>query len=605
MPPSRVKLHLALLVALAAVALFPGLDRHGVANWQEGQRLVVAREMLDRARTASDASGVVRAFAVPTVHATPYLAKPPMIYWAQCAAASLTGSRVELWHLRLVVALAGLAGVVATYFAARVILAPDRRGHPGLDGVPMDDRFADTAALWAGAYLATGVLAVRSGRIGELDILLVPFCTAAIGLVAAAWRRHRLERRTHPLALAGATLCTLAAMFTKDPGVLVVALGGYGAILAWCAFGEEGRPVSPARASVEWAVFAIGAIAGGVFASRTAESVPDALGVALIALACGMLARGVVRLSEPSRARAAVVALVRTHPWIVLGVPIALRLAWKSAVAADIGADQTSQLVAQEVEDNLRLFVAEAPLNNLEGTAFGVGLGSVLAIFGAIWLIQKPPRIPAGWFHAFAWAVLGLVAFSVLGKGVQRYLTPIWPAIAIVGGLTAASLLATREGRPGLRVVLVAALVALAAVQGWWYGYGRAEGSGDRSPRDLVRELVGERGVSPDELVSFEISTPALAYYADQRVEPIGETGVNASMSGGASWTLDEVRDAAREHGRLVALVRTIRLRSGEPDDAPARLRAAGFVLEPITTRARFIVDSGRSEVRAYVLTAP
>ena len=112
-------LHVAVLAVLCLLTFFPGLDTHGVTNWQEGQRLLVARDM--------QAAGQ---WLVPTVHGQPYLAKPPMIYWAQLALAGAMGQRVGFGTSASSSRLAGLLGVLATYAAASELLTPDRPTAP-------------------------------------------------------------------------------------------------------------------------------------------------------------------------------------------------------------------------------------------------------------------------------------------------------------------------------------------------------------------------------------------------------------------------------------------------------------------------------------------
>lgn len=594
-----MRLHAVLLLLLAALVFLPGLDRHGVTNWQEGQRLIVAREMLDRARAAGSTPERLHAIMLPTVHATPYLAKPPMIYWAQVGLAAALGERVELWHLRLVVALAGIAGVLITYFAAIVILRPDREWC-GPGDVPLDERWVHSSAFWSAACLCTGVLYVRSGRIGELDILLVPFCTLAIGAIGVAWRHHRLHGRAHWPALALATFSTTLAVFSKDPGLMIVAFGSYGGIALAAAYDPR---IRSGRPRLELAGAALGALAGGLATLPTVHGARDGAGLLLIASGCAWVGFILARLSDPARLRGLISAFSRTHPLIVLGVPLLVRWAWKHEVAALIGKGQTAMLITQEVEDNVRLFVAEAPLNNLEALPFAVALGSVAAIVGVVWIARTRPAIPPGWFQLIAWLGFTLLAFSVLGKGVQRYLTPLWPAIAMLGGLTIASLLVVHRRHRLLPHAIAGVVVLLGMTQSWWYAAGRERDAAERSPRDLVAELKARPDFDPDRLVSFEFSSPALAYYADQRVEPIGETGVNDSMSGGPSWSMDQLREEVRSRSPLFAFIRAARIRGEFTDPPLERLRLAGFVAEELPTTHRIVVDGGRSVVKCFRLT--
>lgn len=631
--------HVLALVLLCAVVFFPGLDRHGVTNWQEAQRLIVAREMQDRYRAVmadkSLAAGV-RELLVPRANGRPYLAKPPVIYWSQIALAGAMGQRVELWHLRAVVAIAGLLGVLTTYGCARELLSPDHAGAKshsaplGPSGVRIDSAWVDRAAFWSAAMLATGLLYVRSGRIGELDILLVPFCTVAIWMIARAWRAHRERRETDwPVILIAAATTALATL-SKDPGVMVVGLASYGGIGLWAAFAKSGTPVDvallrdrgrapltplPTPTKLElvaaWilaGLFAIGAI---VASSLDMQSPGEALGVLIIGALAGLIGLTLGRLLFwPLRFRAMFTALSRTHPLLVIGGAVLVRLAWGWAVAGLIGTEATGSLVRQEVEDNVRPFMPEAPLNNLEAISFGVGVGSVAAIITAVVLLTdrfQPSRTLAGWYQLAAWLLFTFLAFSVLGKGVQRYLTPMWPAIAILGGVGIATALRAIPRPRWLLPALTTAVLALAIGQGWWYGYGR-ERAADRSPRDMIAELKGRGDLWMYRLFSFEFATPALDYYADRRVQVVGDPRINESMAGGGWWTIERLIESIRRTGRpAYGLIRTGRI-PGEPEDAPTaiqRLEAAGLIVRELPTDARFRIDKGRSEVRCYKVRLP
>lgn len=640
------------IAAVCAAAFLPGLDRHGVTNWQEAQRLVVAREMQSRLHEAlgdwkesrresiadEDAAGdepasdgakgsslrnAAEALLVPTANGKPYLAKPPMIYWAQIAAAEALGERVELWHLRLVVAIAAILGVVATVFTARALLTPERNSAAcGLDGRVMDRAWLCDAVLWSALTLATGILFVRSGRIGELDIMMVPLCTGAIGAVACAWRRHREERDTDFVMVGVAAVLTTMAVLVKDPAVMVVGLTAFGGIALWAANVPAGTGVDVAlvrgrrRAELvpmpetgraaraaEWVIGAACALAAGVAALMNLQEGMDLLGVAIIAGLAGFIGVMLARLAQPMRFRAMFVAMSRTHPVLVIGVPVLVRLAWAWGVAELIGTQQAGQLVQQEVEDNVRLFVPEAPLNNLEAMAFGVGLASVFAAFTLVWVVRDRPRMQAGWFQLCAWLVFQFAAFSVLGKGVQRYLTPMWPAIAIFGGIGIASLLADARARRWVRPVLVVGVIALAVGQGWWYGYGRDLYSGERSPRDLVRELRSHKKVIEHRVVSVEFAHPALDYYMDRHVQPVGDPRVNSSMSGGIAWSFEKLRISVERKGAVFALIRTGGIPGVQAETAIERLEKLGLRVREVETDAKFVIDAGRSEVRCYKVT--
>jgi len=96
MPSRHAIRDVVLLSALCWALYLPGLTAHGLMNWQEGQRALVAREMQARGE-----------WLVPTAHGRPYLAKPPMIYWCELGLAELRGARCGEFELRATVALFG------------------------------------------------------------------------------------------------------------------------------------------------------------------------------------------------------------------------------------------------------------------------------------------------------------------------------------------------------------------------------------------------------------------------------------------------------------------------------------------------------------------
>src|SRR5262245_42746940 len=123
MPRRSLIRDLLLLTVLCWAVYLPGLTSQGLANWQEAQRALVAREMQAREE-----------WLVPTVEGRPYLAKPPMIYWCQLALAGARRVTTGEFELRLTVALAGWAGVLATYGVGRRMLSVRPSGFGAVPG---------------------------------------------------------------------------------------------------------------------------------------------------------------------------------------------------------------------------------------------------------------------------------------------------------------------------------------------------------------------------------------------------------------------------------------------------------------------------------------
>ncbi len=586
-PPVR---DLLVLAALCAVVFFLGLSTHGLTNWQEAQRALVAREMHDRGE-----------WIVPTVHDRPYLAKPPLVYWAPMALARLTGTRPGEWHLRATVALASSLGVLGVYLLGRRMLHERDAG----EGASLGGRaWAQHAAWWAALFLGTGILSVRSGRIGELDAILVPFVVGAVWAIDAAWRSHRERRRTAWGAVAAACVCAAGAALTKGPpGLLVIGLAAYGGIALRCVVEHPPRGKRAWSATAACAGAAV--IAVGATQADEVRSFGDGVGLALM-MACAALPAALVgALLRREPARAYIAALARTHPVGVLGVGALALWAWGRAVTARIGHDAVQAALELETTENLQLFVHEAPLAYLEAAAYGVGLGSIAALAGLVWLVRDRVRPTPGLCVVIAWVVLGACGFAVLSKGVPRYLTPVWPGVALLGGAWMAS--AVRDlawGRTLARIAGV--IVAVMAVgQGAWYGYGREVVEAERSPRAFVAAL-GEPGllVDPNRLASVDFWHPAVEYYAGVRIEPYFDAGPETRHPFGAPLPLSVLVDRVRAEGAWTVLVRSAPHADAEPGDPLDRLRAAGLEVTPLEVGARFEIDYGRTEVLAVRVRA-
>jgi len=589
LPRRSVRRDLIALTALCAVVYALGLTTHGLTNWQEAQRVLVARDM--------QAAGE---WIVPTVHGQPYLAKPPVIYWVQMAIAGATGRVVSVFDLRLTVALGGWLGVVLTYLAARQLLRP---GKSGVDPQPV--AFADHAAWWSALLLATGVLYVRSSRIGELDILLVaPTVLAILGLFLA-WRRHRTARRRHWPGLSMACVGVALGMLVKGPpALLVVMLAGFGAMTAWYAR-SDGREPCRKRFGVLAALAGLAAVAGVWFIRRPIEGFDAWFGLGFFGASAASLVYVVAPGLAPSALAATWRAWTRTHPVVLALVAFGAIWLWGRAVTARIGPQAVEAAATREADDNLRLLVLGSPLNNLEAAAFGVGAGSVAAIVAAVWLLRDGRdvirRHGPGLVVVLCWAGLGLIAFSALGKGVPRYLTPLWPALAMLGGLWLASFIRDAARPTLVRTLALGVVLALGLGQSAWYGYARERLYAERSPRAFAVDLLRpERRIDADRFGMLDQWSPALDFYAGQHVERWHDTGPHAAPPGVVSRPLADLPAFATDATNAYTLLYT---REPDADDAddPVReqLMAMGLGVQRVPMDARWTVEHGRLEVVA------
>jgi 4-amino-4-deoxy-L-arabinose transferase-like glycosyltransferase len=149
-PPSQLgPIRLAILMALSAVVLLPGLGGSGRLSYHEAFVAQGAREMLD--------SGT---WAYPTIGGRPWLEKPPLPWWLVVTAGRIAGG-VDEFMARLPSAIAATLLVLG----AAVIAA--RHYGPGI-------------GLLAGAVQATTAWTVQRGRLAEADVLLAALITWAV-----------------------------------------------------------------------------------------------------------------------------------------------------------------------------------------------------------------------------------------------------------------------------------------------------------------------------------------------------------------------------------------------------------------------------------------
>lgn len=538
------------LTALCWILYGTGLTAHGLTNWHEAERALAAREMQAR----DD-------WMVPTVNSQPYLSKPPMIYWCQLAIASLRHSRTSEFDLRLTVAIAGWLGVLITYVLARRMFGPPE-------------------ARWSAMFLATGILYVHSARIGEIDILLVPFTVAAIGGVYLAWRSRAENKQRNGAAVAIATVAACGAMLTKGPpGLLVIVVAGYGGIAAAIAWRSRGSR-SNWLCSIAVAIAAVGMAA---WSNRTWNA-DAAIGLALLAIMLPPVVATLLRLMNPRRALALVREWAATDPWLVIGLPAIAFYAWGRVVEMRVGSAALTAAARHETADNLRLFVPHSALDTALATIYGAGLGSIAGILGLIWLARDRRATPALWI-LIGWVAGGVVAFSVLTKAVPRYLTSVWPGLTLLGGWWIISFLRETEARRQLVTAAVISIILLTAGQTWWYAYGGYRLYGEPSPRAFIHELLALPGVDPSRLATFEFTTPLLDYYANQPLR---------SVDAGENATLKDLRaELAADQRPLILLVRKRQppWRGVDPRPPIERLGNVGLRVDPIPLQTRFTID--------------
>lgn len=473
-----------LLSLLTLPLYFWNLTDLGLFNTQESIRVNVAREM----QRAGE-------WLVPVRRGEPYIAKPPMVYWSQIGLARLRGTEVGEFELRLNAALWGWLGVITTYFAARLLLRDGSGPTPSSPAPPASP--ALDPAFWSAAALAAGVLPSQSARVGEIDVMLIAPVALAILAMHASWRRT-LDRGTAHWGWIGvATLAACVAAAVKGPsGLIVIALGGSVPPLVHAATSRRAPCLAGKPVSRRWWAF------------KQLES---------------------------------------THPVLVLGLPLLLLWLWLRECRARIGPERFESLVNLEVQDNLRWFDFSGTDRYLEAVLIALGAFLVFAFIGAWRLFRHRRALTPGLLVVVCWFVLGLAAFVISTKGVGRYLTPVWPALAMLVGVGVAAL-AARERYPlRLAAVLATVLSVQAGALTWWHAFARTRAWAERSPRDFMSEVL--RGSDPSRLGTLGFNFDALDFYADAPVE---------------TWAERQGR-FARPLSELAARLRAEASRLGEP----------------------------------------
>jgi len=183
-PGPRYALAALLIVALAAVVAFAGLDRMGALSEHEALVAQTTREMSQRGE-----------WIVPWYGGSPRVRKSPLAYWLVGLSSSLHGQLDER-AVRVPSALAGIATVATTLWFGTMLLG--RRG-----------------GLAAGFVAATAAWLFWFSHAGTAEIHLTFWCTLTLALVWRAWHSQTPAGRW-TAAIAAALACGLA-WYAKAP----------------------------------------------------------------------------------------------------------------------------------------------------------------------------------------------------------------------------------------------------------------------------------------------------------------------------------------------------------------------------------------------------
>ncbi len=594
---------LAVLTALCVplYALFP--TNFGLRDTQESLRVLAAWEMA--------ASGD---WMVPTIHGQVYVAKPPLIYWCQLWLNTLRGGEpIDGLEIRLTAALAGWLGVIATYLLVRQLLgarSPPQRADP--DCVP----WASSVAWWAALFLAVGPVYVRESRVGHIDTLLVPPTVIGVWGIASAWRAQRQENRTHWAAIGVAVLAATVAILTKGPpGMAAMAAAGYGGIALHAAWGDARLGAPPRRLIFAGSLLCGIALAGLAWVNSTeALTVKTLVGTAVIFVAGFGVFWTVARLANAERLRLLWAGLRRTHPWLVLGLPLIALWGWAEIVFGRVGetafqyrgagADLFQLRGSNVALVQLNVLMPYAPFNYLELLGYGLGLGSIAAIAAVVWMVKDRPRIEPSWWIVLAWALITFLVFALLSRGTRRYVMFMWPAVATLGAMWFVSALRDRRAGRSLAIAAYAIVLVSGVGLGWWYSIGREIFMAHHSPRALVEELI-DRGADPARIATLDFFEPAADVYAGHLVRFF----VISDSAEGAYPHKPVPIEALVEELEASGCTYTLLVRAGPAgrDEVPAdvaRLERFGLTATPLPHDARLVIDKDTRDVRAVEVRA-
>lgn len=570
--PRPILRDLALLTILCAIVNTIGLTDFGVANWQESIRLVTSQDMQDRGE-----------WIVPTINGEPYLRKPPLVYWCTITLAELTGSRVSLGHLRLTVAIFGWLSVVMTYLAGRSILSTE-------PGWPL--KRASHAAWWAALFLATGLLHVRMSRTGAIDVAATPFVIGAVWAGFISWRTSTgWQLRIGLFALA--SLMAAGAALVKGPPTVLAIYCPLVGVLGWLAAKNSGgtqKLLLPVGVTTFLIVIAIEIV--------RIKEFRDVLGMLAGALGTAYIVALLSRLVR-TNALTTLQTLWRTQLVAISIGAIASVALWSELVARRIGAEYVNANAAKEMTDNIDVFRPSSAAQLIEATSYGAGLGSIWAFGGAWALISRRERMTPGLSIIAAWVGVTLVAFAAFSTGSGRYITPMWPGVALLGAVGWISY-RDRPGRNWFVPSTYAVVLLLAIGQAWWYAAGRDRYESDHSPRDFMTELAARDDIDKQRVAAWGFWNGALTSYLGHHVVAIDRRDFPIHSPSGMIL-LDEFVDMVCEDGQSwVLLVSHPGWSNDDTPTPPIEVQQLGLTAEYIPINARYGEKKGRHVVHAF-----
>jgi 4-amino-4-deoxy-L-arabinose transferase-like glycosyltransferase len=373
---------LSVVVFVAAIVMLTNLGGPRLWDRDEPRNAGCAREMLARGD-----------WVVPTFNGSLRTAKPVLLYWAIMSAYSIFG--VSEFAARLPSALCAIGTVVCVYLMGRRLFSPQ-------------------AGVWAGIALATSLMFGVAGRAATPDSVLIFCTTLALTIFVMGTFRPRFE--TTPL----------------DAPPQLHSFGDY-------------FPQHWPTAAVMYAVMGLAVLAKGPVGLVLPTAV---IGMTLLILrltasrpepwTLGSTLRSIVRPFEPLHF---LTTCWTMRPLTAIFAAAAIALPWYWAVG-----------VATEGEFLQRFFWTENVMR-AAGVAMEGHRGNILyypiavlvgffpwSLFAAPLVIdlalqlRRKDNFNPGYVLATCWVVIYVVAFSLARTKLPSYVTPCYPALALLAG---------------------------------------------------------------------------------------------------------------------------------------------------------------------------